>query len=350
MLTTPSNIPPPLGPARDQWPWQNPQPPNYSAAIDWPRITVVTPNYNCGKFIEQTIRSVLLQGYPNLDYWIIDGGSDDESLDIIEHYSDHLSGWISEPDTGQADAIVKGLKRADGLWFNWINSDDYLSPDALKTIGESSVQYDLIAGSTRDFIDNNGQSDETRKIVVCRGLTFDSILAEDLVKGIWPIMRWTQPAIWLKTEKLKQSGINTSLHYRFDWDMMVRYLAYHSKVRYPEVTLAHFRFHPDSKTQSLGHLFDREHLTSLQQLENDFSELPHFEKIVKQREKWSFILHARKRLADPNEKTLRLFFDLIQTAMRKRLPSNSLQLRRVLRHALLSRHRYITADSDTPHA
>jgi glycosyltransferase involved in cell wall biosynthesis len=103
---------------------------------DWPRISIVTPSYNQGQFIEETIRSVLLQGYPNLEYIIIDGGSSDGSLDIIKKYQDHLHFWCSEPDAGQYDAINKGFRHSTGEIMAWLNSDDMYLPWAFKTVSD----------------------------------------------------------------------------------------------------------------------------------------------------------------------------------------------------------------------
>jgi len=119
------------------WPWTEESPQLSDTMPDgrpWPKISIVTPNYNYGQFLEETIRSVLLQGYPNLEYIIIDGGSTDNSIEIIKKYEKWLAYWISEPDRGQSHAINKGLKMASGEWFNWINSDDLLMPHALKTL------------------------------------------------------------------------------------------------------------------------------------------------------------------------------------------------------------------------
>jgi glycosyltransferase involved in cell wall biosynthesis len=96
-----------------------------------PRITIVTPSYNQGQFIETTIRSVLLQGYPNLEYIIIDGGSNDNSVEIIQKYAPWLTYWVSEKDRGQANAINKGFARATGDLYAYLNSDDFYEPGAL---------------------------------------------------------------------------------------------------------------------------------------------------------------------------------------------------------------------------
>ena len=93
-----------------------------------PRISVITPSFNQGNFLEWTIQSVINQGYPNLEYIIIDGGSNDNSINIIKQYESYLAYWISEPDNGQTEAINKGLRRATGDWVAWQNSDDIYYP------------------------------------------------------------------------------------------------------------------------------------------------------------------------------------------------------------------------------
>lgn len=132
-----------------------------SCAQTLPRITVVTPSYNQAKYLPETIESILSQGYPNLEYIIVDGGSTDSSAEIIGKYASHLAYWVSEKDSGQSEAINKGLHRATGDLFNWINSDDVLFPGALWKIAEAFERNpgaDLIVGC-------NARSDAAGRII-----------------------------------------------------------------------------------------------------------------------------------------------------------------------------------------
>src|SRR5262245_21335405 len=134
--------PPPAG--RSGWPWTEATPRLPATLPDgaaWPRITIVTPSYNQAPFLEETIRSVLLQGYPNLEYIIIDGGSSDGSVELMRRYEPWLAYWVSEPDGGQSEAINKGWCSATGTVTTWLSSDDIYTPGALKAVAEGMARW-----------------------------------------------------------------------------------------------------------------------------------------------------------------------------------------------------------------
>jgi glycosyltransferase involved in cell wall biosynthesis len=124
------------------WPFTLATSPSFDVSGDfiWPRISIVTPSFNQGAYIEKTIRSVLLQGYPNIEYIIMDGGSTDDTLRIIRKYEHWLTFWVSEKDNGQSAAINKGFTKATGTIFGWLNSDDFFMPGALRNIAHYAAQ------------------------------------------------------------------------------------------------------------------------------------------------------------------------------------------------------------------
>jgi glycosyltransferase involved in cell wall biosynthesis len=121
-----------------------------------PKLTIVTPSFNQAAFLERTLRSVLDQGYENLEYIVVDGGSTDGSAEILERYADRLAWWVSEPDAGQTDAINKGLRRATGDVIAYINSDDHYLPGAFEAAVGALERSDAlwVVGSAR-FVDAN---------------------------------------------------------------------------------------------------------------------------------------------------------------------------------------------------
>ena len=139
---------PPAG--KDGWPWteqSDPLPETQPDGSPWPKISIVTPSYNQGRFIEETIRSVLLQRYPNLEYIVMDGGSTDESVEIIKKYDPWIDSWASEEDEGQSDAINKGFERATGEIYAWLNSDDFYAAGALRSIAKAFLKKSAEVGA-----------------------------------------------------------------------------------------------------------------------------------------------------------------------------------------------------------
>ena len=143
--------PPPAG--KTGWPWTTSEIFSDNPSVDsWPKISIITPNYNYVQFLEMTIRSVLLQGYPNLEYIIIDDGSTDGSADIIKKYAPWLTFWkIRFEQQGQTSALNEGFKMATGEIVNWLCSDDYLYPGALRSVAmhfRKDPQVDVVVGKS----------------------------------------------------------------------------------------------------------------------------------------------------------------------------------------------------------
>lgn len=150
------------------WPWDCQTSPSiYDAGMSWPKITIVTPSYNQGKFLEQTIRSVLLQNYPNLEYIIIDGGSDDETSEILEKYSHWISYSQQEKDGGQGNAINIGFSMGSGLINSWINSDDYYLPETFFMVSQklNRADIDFVYGYVHEYLVKESRMKKLNKTI-----------------------------------------------------------------------------------------------------------------------------------------------------------------------------------------
>ena len=248
-----AEIPPPPS-AHVGWPWttQPGQTAQVPQGFAWPRVSIVTPSFNQGDFIEETIRSVLLQGYPNLDYLIVDGGSTDRTVDVVKKYEPWLDYWVSEPDRGQAHAINKGLRCARGDIIAWLNSDDTYEPGAIDAAVRHmlSRQAVIVYGNCQ-LIDQRG----TRGgIVVPPAVTYDSLLR------FWSVAASTppQPAIFFRRQILQEVGLlDETLHYVMDYELWMRMARKHS-FSHVNAVLATYRLHSDSKTVSEGDKFTPE--------------------------------------------------------------------------------------------
>lgn len=244
-----ADLPPPP-PDRSGWPWTEAAPALADRA--WPTISIVTPSFNQGDYLEETIRSILLQGYPSLQYLIIDGGSSDKTRDVIAKYAPWIDYWVSERDAGQADAINKGLARCTGEIFQFINSDDYLAPGALAAVARAMEGHDAVAGTVIDF-DSAG----VRTPLVSRGLRPANFIRrpDDYL--------YHQPGVWLRTALVKAlGGFEVRWRYKFDWVFQLRYCERWPRVAYIDDILVYFRLHHTSKTVSEGLGFWEEELVA----------------------------------------------------------------------------------------
>ena len=217
-----------------------------------PKISIITPSYNQGQYLEETIRSIIAQNYPNYELIIIDGGSTDSTLDVIRRYEPWITYWVSERDWGQSHAIQKGLDRATGDIINWINSDDLVAPDAFQRIAAEFdlTRYDVICGRCDYFLRDIGQP-ETRGM---------RMALEDTVGDTFNHHQINQPSTFFKTSILKQLGVDEQFRYTMDLDLWFRYLlmAGQKRVKLSEGLFSYFRLHEASKTVAEGAHFGQD--------------------------------------------------------------------------------------------
>ena len=314
---------------RTGWPWTETSsslPDTMPSGAPWPRLSIVTPSFNQGQFLEETIRSVLLQNYPNLEYIIIDGGSTDNSIEIIKKYEPWISYWVSESDRGQSHAINKGLARCTGEIFNWINSDDLLLPDALSHVARAFEGYDAVGGGVINF----GDGDE--ELVVNSNLTPLKLIPNGLD------VVFHQPGLWLRPELIKQcGGIDERFHFTFDWDLVIRYFILFPKVAYLSEPLASFRLHEDSKTVSSQEKFTNDRIKVL----NKLRRLPRFEALHRASNyyyrlaHWWTVLNAAT--AQPRQPRLPETLRLARLALNDPMIRCSIKTAGAIRRVLLNR-------------
>ncbi len=207
------------------WPWTEETDPSiYSERTDWPKISVVTPSFNQGPFIEKTIRSILLQNYPKLEFIILDGGSTDDSVDIIEKYDPWIDYWVSEKDDGQADAINKGLNYATGDLLAWLNTDDYYLPEALYQVAEAYLKekeegYDVWVGAA-DKVNEEGRLLYHASPPL---LTKESFFHWRNIKRPANTGYFLQPACFFTKKAWQEAGpLRSELHICLDVDLWLR--------------------------------------------------------------------------------------------------------------------------------
>ena len=236
-----------------------------------PLVSIVTPSYNQAAFLEQTMRSVLAQDYAPIEYIVVDGASSDGSPEIIRRYADKLGWWVSEPDSGQAEAINKGLKRAQGEIVAWLNSDDLYLPGVVSD-AVAALQADPSLGMVfGDAITIDAEGQPLNK------LSFGDYGLKELM-GFRIIC---QPAVFMRRAVLEQAypgaeraALDTSYHFMLDHHLWLR-MARIAPIRHVSALWAAARHHPAAKNvaQAAGFADETQRLLKWMQLQPDLAPL-----------------------------------------------------------------------------
>jgi glycosyltransferase involved in cell wall biosynthesis len=226
--------------------------------MHWPRITIVTPSFNQGRYIRQTVRSVLLQDYPDLEYMIFDGGSTDETAKVLGPYLHRLAHYQSAPDGGQSDAIASGFERSTGQIMAWLNSDDILAPGALHFVAQYFADHPEIDAlySHRCIVD-----EKTR-------VRSYWILPEhhDYLMGRWDMIP-QETCFWRRSLFEKCGNLNRSYHFALDYDLLLRFMSQGRFARVNRV-LGAFRKHKQAKTLRLMRTEGRDEILAVRRANN----------------------------------------------------------------------------------
>ena len=201
--------------------------------MEYPKITIVTPNYNKGNYLEHTIRSVLSQGYPNLEYIIIDGGSTDGSVEIIKKYASQLAYWVSEPDSGIYYAVKKGFEHSTGEIMAWINSDDMYHPNSLFTVAQTfhdCPQVSWLVGKQTHY-------DERNRTVLTTNSKYFNHFSFLMYRYQWVQQEST---FWRRQLYEKVGGIGVKYKLAGDFDLWMRF-SRHEKMYISDALIGGFR-------------------------------------------------------------------------------------------------------------
>jgi len=248
---------PPPPPGKSGWPWTVSSkviPETMPDGSELPRLTIVTPSYNQGKFLEATIRSVLLQGYPNLEYIIIDGGSTDCSIEVIKRYEKYLFYWHSKKDKGQADAINQGLNKSSGRILGWINSDDvYVKRTFYKIIKAFQAHPNcVVVHGNRILINEIGEV-----------TGWVSLPSFDPETGIYNVC--SETAFWQRSGMNEVGLLNANLQFAIDLEFFSR-LYKQGKFLKLDDYLGYFRCYSESKSSTIAHIGREEAVREWKQL------------------------------------------------------------------------------------
>ena len=226
--------------------------PTHESGVRYPKLSIITPSYNQANFLERTILSILNQGYPNLEYIVIDGGSTDHSVEVIRKYEKYITYWVSEKDSGQVDALNKGFDQATGDWVGFQNSDDVYFPDTFIRFGQAvakSPELDLVYGDLF-IIDQNDQVTELLKTV-----PFD--IKSQLIEG----MQIHNQSLFFKRELLEKCGsFDETFQFAFDYEFVTRFtMQNNTRVKRLNGLSGALRIHQDAKSSTIASLGRKEH-------------------------------------------------------------------------------------------
>ncbi|NEO82817.1 MAG: glycosyltransferase [Spirulina sp. SIO3F2] len=249
-------------PPRDRtgWPWTVASDPGAPLA-HYPRISIVIPSYNQAQFLEETLRSVLLQNYPNLECLVIDGGSSDESLEILQQYDPWIT-WISEPDQGQSDAVNKGFRRATGDWVGWQNSDDTYEPNTFTQVAQTVLDHpetQVVYGNVR-HTDRHSQ------------WLSDYAVTEATIANMIPYSAVTNHSVFYSAQVFADGEfLDLNRHHCMDQEFILRLLrrGYHFTFN-PQV-VGNWRLHDQSKSTGQMRVWAKEAFELCQEVYADTS-------------------------------------------------------------------------------
>lgn len=208
------------------------------------KVSIVTPSYNQGRFLERTVLSIVGQDYEDIEYIVMDGGSTDGSKDILRKHEENISYWVSQPDNGQADAINKGFEKSHGEILAWINSDDfYLDSNVISRIVrvfEENPDVDIISARCINYAEDGKMLNEIR---VC-----PEHVSREYLKYRATII---QPGSFFRRHVFEENRMDVSLNYIFDWDFFIR-ASGSGRILYTDIPVAGYTRHKTNKTATGG--------------------------------------------------------------------------------------------------
>lgn len=306
------NIPPPFA-SKIDWPWSDETDSSvYDVTIQWPKISVITPSYNQGEFLEETLRSVILQNYPNMEYFVVDGGSTDKSVEIIKKYDRYITKWVSEKDEGQSDALNKGFEWCTGDLICFINSDDFFYPGAFYVIAKeyltnTSTEASILSGNTI-FVDKDSIPQAFNSKSFFPYQTPADLTLIDHLKWFLP-----QPSMFFIRSKILDSGyfLMKELHYTMDRELIYRMLK-GGKLLMINQDIASYRLHEHSK--SIGNTtFLHQYLEAPKAFKGFYTGIPAEDKRRKRVMRWRMAqgyMHAARKKSK-GLKSIRYFMNSV---------------------------------------